>query len=193
MKRTSFLVVIGCLLISLAAAAGLAYTTVWNLAIFTLVPCGLVILGLFVCLAALILLRRAKAQEAAGLRRVSRVFLLAGLCLVVQLAYFPIAFTYRDYEIQRVKDFTHSLIPRLEEYKTTHDAYPESIEAILTSDDALPRLLRWKASFPGGYDNRQFYFQRGASYGFRFYLPDGFIGFQYEHCCGAGGSWAVTD
>jgi hypothetical protein len=43
-------------------------------------------------------------------------------------------------------------------------------------------------------DNRQqLYFQRGATYGFQFHLPDGFIGFHYEYCCGADGSWTVTD
>jgi hypothetical protein len=188
------LIVIGCLSASILVASYLAYTTVWYFAIYAILPCGLSILGLLLGLVALSLLRLARSRKAGGLNTAGKVLLLAGLCLIVQLVYVPIALTLREWEVERTQAFIHSLIPRVEEYKRLHNGYPEHIDAILTDADTLPQLLQLKNLSPLAFDNRQqLYFQRGPTYGFQFRMPDGFIGFHYEYCCGADGSWTVTD
>jgi hypothetical protein len=74
-----------------------------------------------------------------------------------------------------------------------HNAYPADLSLILAADQTLPPLLQLTGEFPLAYDNRKFYIRRETTFAFRFYEPDGFIGFQHEYCCGVNGTWTVTD
>ena len=71
--------------------------------------------------------------------------------------------------------------------------YPTNPGALLSTDTAYPGLLELAGTFPVMYDNRRFYFSDETTYSFKFYVPDGFIGFHYVYCCGAEGAWTVTD
>lgn len=181
------------ILAAIGAAAALAYATVWQLAIFSLLPCLGSVVGLVLALAGLVVRRRARTRESPGWSRVSTALLLAGLFLALQAAYFPIAQGLRNREVRQAQDFTAALIPKLEAYARLHDEYPASAEAVLAGDEEVPRLLQLSGDAPLAYDNRRYYRRQGESYGFRFYLPDGFIGFQFEYCCGVDGVWTVTD
>ena len=134
----------------------------------------------------------AKARRAAGLGRASKFLLMGGFFLLLQLVYFPITQALIRQEVAQAQAFVETLIPRLEVYKTRQGVYPGSIEAILTDDVTPPALLQGDDPLLF-FNNRNFYFQRGSTYGFRFYLPDGFIGYSYEYCCGPQGRWTVTD
>lgn len=171
----------------------LAYSTVWQLAIYSAFPCLSSLLGIVLALVALIVWLRTRTKESPALSRGSKGLLLASVFLLLQPAYLPTAQGLRDLEVKRAQGFIDALIVRLEEYERLHDEYPASADSVLTGDEKVPRLLRLNGDFPLEYDNRQYYVQRGATYGFRFYLPDGFVGFQYEYCCGADGVWTVTD
>lgn len=181
------------ILAAIGAVGVVAYSTVWQLAIFGVFPCLVSVLGVILALAALIARRRARTKESPGLSRVSKVLLLTGVFLLLQGAYYPVALGIRNLEVKRTEDFIQALIPKLEAYKRLNNEYPASLDLILTGDEEIPRLLQLNGDFPMDYDNRRFYSQSGETYGFRFYLPDGFIGFQYEYCCGADGAWTVTD
>ena len=117
---------------------------------------------------------------------------MGGFFLLLQLVYFPITQALIRQEVAQAQAFVETLIPRLEVYKTRQGVYPGSIEAILTDDVTPPALLQGDDPLLF-FNNRNFYFQRGSTYGFRFYLPDGFIGYSYEYCCGPQGRWTVTD
>lgn len=135
----------------------------------------------------------ARARGSASPRRIGRISLLAGIFLLLQLVYIPTAGALRDREVTRAQKFVESLVPRLEAYKDQHGTYPTAVEAILSDDDSPPSLLRLRGDLPMQFDNQSFYSHRGTTYGFQFYLPDGFIGFSYEYCCGPNGKWMVTD
>ena len=180
------------LLVSLSIATLLAYFTRWQMAIASIIPafCGLA--GLLLVLLALITWGVAKIRGRGGER--SKYPLLAGLFLLLQLAYIPVAKVVRNQELGQAQVFIASLIPRLEAYKEQHGSYPPTVEAILTDGAPLPLLLQLQDGIPPRkFNNRNFYFQRETTYGFRFYLPDGFIGSSYEYCCGPRGQWTVTD
>jgi hypothetical protein len=171
----------------------LACSTVWQLAIYSVLPCLSSLLGVILALATLLVWLRTRMKESQRLSRVRKGLFLASVFLLLQVAYFPIAQGLRDLEVKRAQDFINALVPRLEKYERLHNEYPASADSVLTGDEEVPRLLQLSGDSPLEYDNRQYYVQRGATYGFRFYLPDGFIGFQYEYCCGADGVWTVTD
>ncbi len=190
--RLNSLAKVGLLsLVSLATAALLAYFTRWQMAIAGTIPsiCGLV--GLLLILLALITWSAAKISGKSGER--SKYPLLVGFLLLLQVAYFPAAQAVRNQELAQTQAFIASLIPRLEAYKERQGTYPPAVEAVLTDGAPLPPLLQLQGQLPMGFDNRNFYFQRETTYGFRFYLPDGFIGSSYEYCCGSRGQWTVTD
>ena len=178
-------------LVSLAIATLLAYSTRWQMAIASIIPfiCGLV--GLLLILLALITWGVAKIRGRDGQR--SKYPLLVGFFLLLQLAYFPLAKAVRNQELAQAQTFIASLIPQLETYKEQHGTYPPAVEAVLTDGAPLPPLLQLQDQLPMKFNNRNFYFQRETTYGFRFYLPDGFIGSFYEYCCGPRGQWTVTD
>ena len=171
----------------------LAYSTVWQLAVFGMLPCLSSLLGIILALIALLIWLRTRTKESPRLSRARKGLLLASVFLLLQVAYFPIAQGLRDLEVKRAQGFINALIPRLEEYERLHNEYPASADSVLTGDEEVPRLLQLSGDFPLEYDNRQYYVRREETYGFRFYLPDGFIGYQYEYCCGADGEWTVTD
>ena len=186
------LAVLGLLsLLSLSIAALLAYLTRWQMAIAGSVPAMGGLVGLLLVLLALITWGVAKIRGTDSQR--SKYPLLAGFFLLLQLAYFPIVQTVRNQELAQAQTFIASLVSRLEAYKEQHGTYPPAVEAVLTDGAPLPPLLQMQGQLPVGFDNRDFYFQRATTYGFRFYLPDGFIGYSYEYCCGPRGRWAVTD
>jgi hypothetical protein len=193
MKPRKYYVVSLVVLAAIGTAVVVAYSTVWHLAIFTMVPCLGSVLGVVLTLVAIIWCRKRTTNEVLWLGRVRQGLLLVGIFLILQAAYIPLALTLRDLEVGRAQEFVTGLTPRLEEYKQQHNEYPASAEAVLTGDEKMPRLLQLHGDFPLEYDNRRPYFRRGSSYGFRFYLPDGFIGFQYEYCCGEKGKWTITD
>jgi hypothetical protein len=193
MKQGTLFVSAFVVLGALTTAAVLAHATLWYLAIFSLIPCGVSLVGLILGLLSLLLLRRARSTASPGFRRVGNSLLVVGSFLFFQLAYVAIAPTLRNWEVRRAQAFIHTLIPRLEAYRAQYDTYPTDMEALVSADTAYPRLLELTGDYPRTYDNRQFYFGRTATYGFKFYVPDGFIGFYYEYCCGAEGTWTVTD
>ena len=180
-------------LAGIATAAVLAYAAIWQLAIFSTLPCLSGVLGIILALVGLIVWLRTRTKEPSGLSRTGKGLLLASVFFLLQITYFPIARGLLDREISRAKDFIEALIPRLEEYERLHNTYPASASVVLSGDEEVPRLLQLSGDVPMAYDNRRYYVQRGETYAFRFYLPDGFIGFQYEYCCGADGVWTVTD
>jgi len=180
------------ILAAIITVAVMAYRTVWYLAIFIWIPALSGILGIILALVAVVWQRR-KAQTASWATRVSQGLLLVGIFLILQFAYLPVALGMRDWEVTRAQNFIDTLIPKLEAYQREHNSYPASLQPVLADADEIPRLLQLNGDFPLELDNRQYYFQRGETYGFQFRLPDGFIGFYYEYCCGANGEWTVTD
>jgi hypothetical protein len=175
---------------AIITVAVLAYVTIWQVAIYSTLSCASTGLGTVLASVTLLVWLRTRTKESRALSRVRKGLFLGSLFLLLQVAYLPITRGLRDLEVRRAKDFVTALIPRLEEHWRAYDRYPASVDAVLTGDEGVPRLLQLSGGF---YDNRQYYVQREATYGFRFYLPDGFIGFQYEYCCGADGVWTVTD
>lgn len=171
----------------------LAYSTVWQMALFSLLPCLSSLVGLILALAGLIVWLRTRTTESPGLSRVKTGLFLAGVFLLLQAAYFPLAQALRDREVERAQTFINTLIPKLEAYEQSHNEYPASPASVLTGDEAVPWLLQLNGDLPLAYDNRQYYQQRDTTYSFQFYVPDGFAGFQYEYCCGVDGVWTVTD
>ena len=171
----------------------LAYATVLQLAIYSVLPLLSTVLGIILALVTLLVWLRTSTKESAWLSRVTKGLLMASVFLLLQVAYFPIAQGLRDLEVKRAQEFINALIPRLEEYEHLHDEYPPGADSVLTGDEEIPRLLQLSGDFPLKYDNHQYYAQQEATYGFQFYLPDGFIGFQYEYCCGANWVWTVSD
>ena len=188
------LVVWGLLgLTSLAVALLLAYLTRWQTAIVGIIPLVSGLVGFILVLMTLLAWGLAKVRGTTGRRGTGQIFLLTGVFLLLQLAYIPTAQAVRHQEVVLAQTFIESLIPSLETYQEQHGAYPTTIEAILTNDIGASALLQLQGDFPLPFNNRNFYFQRGPTYGFRFYLPDGFIGYFYEYCCGPQGHWTVTD
>ena len=180
-------------LAGLSVAAGLAYFNRWQLAIFSFVPTLATLLGVILMVIVLLFRRRTKAQPSARLHSLNPTLLLISLFFVLQFAFFPLAQTFRNVEVQRAQALLESLIPQLEDYKRRHAGYPEKITLLLSTDVTLPSLLQLSGTLPVTYDNRNFYRRRQTSYSFQFYVPDGFIGFEYSYCCGAEGMWTVTD
>ncbi len=178
-------------LASVAIAALLAYFTCWQMALAGIIPlvCGLA--GLLLILLTLAAWGVAKLSGRSSQHR--KYPLPVGFLLLLQLAYFPTVKTVRDQELAQAQTFIASLIPRLEAYREQHGTYPPALEAVLTDGAPLPPLLQLQGQLPLGFDNRNFYFQRETTYGFRFYVPDGFIGTSYEYCCGPRGQWTATD
>lgn len=170
-----------------------AYVTVWDLIFIGMLVSLVGVIGIVVLLVAFSVRRRAEANASPRLGSVGKGLRLIGIFLMVQLAYYPAALGVRYLELRRTHAFTDALSTRLETYKDENGAYPVALESVLRPGERLPRLLRLSGDFPIDYNNRDFYFQRGGAYGFAFYLPDGFIGFQYEYCCGEDGEWTVTD
>lgn len=182
------------ILAGLSVAAGLAYFNRWQIAIFSFVPALVTLLGVILIMVALIGRWRTKAQPSSTrLRSFNTSLLLIGLFFILQLAFFPLAQTFRHAEIQRAQAWLGSLIPQLEDYKQRHGDYPENLTALLSADITLPPLLQLSGTLPMLYDNRNFYRWSETTYSFQFYVPDGFIGFEYRYCCGAEGTWTVTD
>jgi hypothetical protein len=181
------------LLASLLAATLLAYSTWRQMAIVGIIPLISGLIGFLLVLIALVTWGLAKVRGAAGRRGRGRYYLLAGVFFLLQLAYLPTAQALRNREVNRAQAFIAALIPRLEAHKEQHGAYPTRLEAMLTDDISPPALLRLRGNFPMEFDNQNFYFQRETTYGFRFYVPDGFIGFSYAYCCGPDGQWTVSD
>ncbi len=180
-------------LISLVVAVLLASLTRWQTATLGLIPLVNGVIGFILVSMTWLAWGLAKVRRAAGLRRTSKLLLLAGFFLLFQLAYLPTAQILRQQEVAKAQAFVEALIPHLEAYKAQQGVYPSTIEAILTDDITLPALLQRQGDVPLPFNNRNFYFQRGPTYGFRFYLPDGFIGYSYEYCCGPQGRWTVMD
>lgn len=181
------------LLASLSMAVLLAYLTKWYLAIFGLIPLLSGLLGVLMLILAVITYAFAKVRRSPGLRSRGNIFLLAGFFFLLQLVYLPLARSFRDREVRRAQEFIEMLIPGLEAYRDQHGTYPAAVASILDEEAPLPPLLRLNGDLPTAFDNQDFYFQKGTTYGFRFVLPDGFIGFDYEYCCGPKGEWTVTD
>jgi hypothetical protein len=181
------------LLASLLAATLLAYFTWRQMAIVGIIPIISGLVGLLLILMALMAWGLAKVRGAAGRRGRGRYLLVAGIFFVLQLAYLPAAQALRHREVNRAQAFIAALIPQIEAYKEQHGAYPATVEAVLTDDVSPPALLQLRGNFPLEYDNQDFYFQQGTTYAFRFYVPDGFIGFSYAYCCGSHGQWTVSD
>ena len=178
---------------SLILAALLAYLTRWW-TVFT----GAIILlgglvGFVLILMALLAWGVAKIKQGIGSVPIKKPMLLVGIFLLLQLAYIPFSQALRQWEVARAQAFVESLIPDIEAYKELRDTYPDAQEAIMTGEISPPALLQLHGDFPLPYDNRQFYFQSDSTYAFRFYYPDGFIGYSYEYCCGPQGRWTVTD
>jgi hypothetical protein len=188
------LVVWGLLgLASLAVAVILAYLTRWQTAIVGVLPLLSGLAGFVLVLMTLLAWGLAKVRKAGGLRRTGQSLLMAGFFLLFQLAYLPVARALRQQEVARAQAFVEALVPRIEVYQGEQGMYPATVEVILTDDLALPALLRLQGDLPVPFNNRDFYFLSGPTYGFRFYLPDGFIGYSYAYCCGLHGQWTVTD
>lgn len=182
------------ILAGLLVAAGLAYFNRWQLAIFSFVPALVTLLGVILMVITLLFRRYTKAQLPARRQLLNTTLLLISLFFILQLAFFPLAQTFRNREVRRAQAFLTSLIPQLEDYKHQHTDYPENITALLPEDETLlPPLLQLKGTLPMTYDNRDFYQYHETSYSFQFYVPDGFIGFEYNYCCGPEGTWTVTD
>lgn len=193
MKSKSVTAIGLLLMVSLAAAAWLADVAKWRLAIISSLAIVSGLVGLLLVGSALIALRSAKACGPGRLRTRAKVLLIGGACLLLQLASIPIALTWRDQEARHAQTFIAALIPQLEAYQRQHGTYPSTLEPLVANNAPLPPLLQLRGDAPLVYNNRDFYVPQGATYGFRFYLPDGFIGFSYEYCCGAQGQWRVTD
>jgi hypothetical protein len=151
------------------------------------------VVGFILTLIGLLVLLRKRRLGSPGMSRTGMGFQLVGIFLLLQITYLPIGLGLRNREVSRAKDFTEALIPKLEEYMRLNDTYPDNVDVVLTSDEKVPRLLQLSGDFPLSAETRRYYFQREGSYGFRFNLPDGFIGFQYNYCCGAYGEWTVSD
>jgi hypothetical protein len=171
----------------------LAYLTVWQLVIYGMLSCLSGVLGIVLVLATILVWLRRRAEESPGFSKFGTVLFLVGIFLLVQVAYLPVGRGLRDMEVKRAQDYICALIPKLEEYERLHDEYPASVDSVLIGDEEAPRLLQLNGDSLLRYDNRQYYVRQGETYGFRFYLPDGFIGYEYEYCCGAAGVWTVTD
>ncbi len=193
MKPKTVLVSGVSVLASLAVAILLAYLTRWQTAVAGIIPLISGLVGSLLVLMALIAWGLAQVRGPAGRRGRAGYYLLAGVFFLLQLAYIPTAQALRHQQVTQAQTYMASLMPRLEAYKEQHGVYPSRVEAILTDDTSLPLLLQLQGNVPMEFNNRHFYFQRGTTYGFRFYLPDGFIGFSYEYCCGPHGQWTVTD
>ena len=193
MKRKT-LTLLGLLsLSSLSLALLLAFSTRWYTAIVGGISLLSGLAGSLLVLITLGALALAQVRRSARPRRIGRVSLLVGIFLLLQLVYIPTAGALRNRQVRQAQEFVESLVPRLEAYKHQYGTYPTAVEAILSDDDSPPSLLQLRGDFPMQFDNRSFYFHRGTTVGFRFYLPDGFIGFSYEYCCGPNGKWTVTD
>ncbi len=181
-------------LVSLVIAAVLAVATQWSIAIASILPLFSGFLGIILTIVALLVLRAARSRADDRLRSVGLFLLACSTYLLLQLVYYPIALTLRNREVARAQAFAEALIPRLEAYKQEQGSYPETLEPILEEGTALPALLRLHAGESAiPFDNRSFYAPYATSFRFRFYLPDGFIGYTYEYCCGPQGRWTVTD
>ncbi|MFZ5911011.1 MAG: hypothetical protein ACOYYU_13440 [Chloroflexota bacterium] len=191
-SRTPFLASVTSLT-GLVAATASAYFFRWWGALYSAIPFLAGLLGALLALIVLVKALTARIKRKPGLTTIERYLLLVGLFLLSQFAYFPIASTIFDWEIERAQSFAEALIPALETYKNQHGAYPDDLSLLLPPDTSAPSLLRLSATQPFEFDNRAFYRQRGTTYGFQFYVPDGFIGYSYEYCCGAHGKWTVTD
>jgi len=178
---------------SLSLALLLAFSTRWYTAIVGGISLLSGLAGFLLILITLGALVLAQVLKSASPRRIGKATLLAGIFLLLQLVYIPTAGALRDREVRQAQKFVESLVPRLEAYKQQHGTYPTAVETILSDGDSSPSLLQLRGDFPMQFDNHNFYFHRGTTYGFRFYLPDGFIGFSYEYCCGPDGKWTVTD
>ena len=179
--------------IAIGTAVIMAFSTVWHLAIYSAIPFLSSLFGIILALTTLLVWLQTRAKESARLVRIRKWLFLTSVFFLLQVAYFPVALSLRDLEVNRAKNFINAIIPKLEEYKRLNNEYPANIEFVLSGDEKVPGLLQLSGNSPLEYDNSQYYVLRGATYGFRFYLPDGFIGFHYEYCCGLGGVWTVTD
>ena len=193
MKLRMFYVPGLVVLAGIATAGVLAYLTIWNLAIFSAIPCLSSVLGIILALVGLIVWLRTRTKESTGTSRTGGGLLLASVFFLLQITYLPIGVSLQDREVSHAKDFIGALIPKLEEYERLNNTYPASASAVLSGDEEVPRLLQLSGDVPMVYDNRRYYVQEGETYRFRFYLPDGWVGFQYKYCCGADGVWTVTD
>lgn len=172
----------------------IAYTTVWQWVFLSMLFCLGGVVGIVLVLIALVLRRQAGTEAAPRANKTSTVLLLAGVFLLITATYYPIVRGIRNAEVTRAQNFTTGLIPRLEAYADQNGAYPDSVDAVLTGNERVPRLLHLSDDIPLRYDNRRYYYaQQGESYGFRFYMPDGFIGVHYEYCCGVDGEWTIID
>ena len=180
-------------LVSLALAALLAYITRWWAAIAGSIPLLSGLAGFILLLLTTLAWGLAKIRRGASSPRINQPILLAGFFLLLQLTYLPISQALRNAEVAQAQAYAEALIPRLEAYREQHGTYPATLQPIATGVANLPTLLELHSDLPLPYDNRDFYFQHGSTYGFRFYLPDGFIGYTYEYCCGPQGRWTVTD
>lgn len=180
-------------LASLALAALLAYFTRWWSAMAASIPLLSGLVGFMLLLLTTLAWGLAKIRRGASSTRINRSMLLIGFFLLLQLTYLPISQALRHAEVTRAQAYAEALIPRLETYHEQHGTYPATLDPLATGDANPPALLELHNDLPLPYDNREFYFQRGSTYSFRFYFPDGFIGYAYEYCCGPQGHWTVTD
>lgn len=189
--KTRFLLVICS--VSLFFAIASAYLLRWNRAIYNAIPflCG--ITGITLALVTLLKIWLSKTKATLRQGKVEQARFLVSIFLMIQFIYFPFSSMFVNLEIEHAKVFAEALIPKLEEYKNQHKAYPEELSKILPVTNSFPSLLRLSGSLPNNFDNRDFYWRQDRTYSFHFYLPDGFIGFTYNYCCGANGSWTITD
>lgn len=189
MPRTIGLVSVAALCVVLLSA----YVTRWVIAIYSTISflCGL--LGCVLFLVSLLTLQKAKMKESLQRRQLGGRLLLVSVFLLLQFGYSPVTMALRNLEVRRAQRFVQSLVPVLEDYNLQHSAYPADISSVIAETTVYPPLLQLRSDFPFAYDNRQFYTSRAGTYGFEFYLPDGFIGFEYTYCCGSNGVWTVTD
>ena len=180
-------------LASLALAVLLAYLTRWWVAMAVSIPLLSALVGFILVLFPLLAWGLAKIRQGASSPHINRSMLLIGVFLLLQLTYLPISQALRHAEVSRAQKYAEALIPRLETYREQHGIYPATLQPIATGASDLPALLELQGDVPLPYDNRDFYFQHRSTYSFRFYLPDGFIGYIYEYCCGPQGQWTVAD
>ena len=194
MKRETLQRMGWVIIASLVVAAVSGYVARWYLALYSSITLLCFLLGCLIILISLIALLWRKNAPAQRRNSAVAKWLLVGIFLLGQFSALPIGQAFRGWEVRRAQAYIEALIPQIESYHHQNDVYPPEINSIISgSENPLPSLLQLKSSDPFAFDNHEFYLYQEITYAFEFYLPDGFIGFQYRYCCGSNGTWTVTD
>ena len=102
--------------------------------------------------------RSAKTRKSELRQRTGISLMIAGGLLMTQWAAIPLGREIAYREIQEAQSFCESLIPSLENYKQINQKYPENLDAIISSENELPDLLKLQDFYSGYEDNFQFSF-----------------------------------